>query len=54
MDAINEIFSLLNNIGLSFGVLSLVKEVHERVDGTYLKVDSIMKGNNILLNRSLH
>ena len=54
LDAMVERFSLLKNVSLSFGMLSLVKEVHERVNWTYLKVDSMIKGSNVWLNRLFH
>ena len=54
LDAINERFPLLNNIDLSFHILSSAKEAYERVDWTYLKVDSTMKGSDDWLNRLFH
>ena len=38
---INDYFPLMNDIGLSFGILSLVKVIYKNLDLTILPVDTI-------------
>ena len=47
INAINDRFSLMNNIGQSFGMLSSVKEIYEYIDWKYLPVDSTIQGSKI-------
>jgi len=44
LDDINDQFLLVNNVGVSFGMLSSVKSIYEEIDWTILPVDSIKQG----------
>ena len=45
--AINDQFPLLNNAGVSFGMLTSVKALHEKIDWSFLPVDSTKQGSKV-------
>ena len=45
LDDINDRFSLVNDIGVSFGMLSSVKSIYKKIDWTILPVDSTKQGS---------
>ena len=47
IDVINDIFSLINNISQSFGILKSVKEIYELNNQEHLPVNSTIKESKI-------
>ena len=54
IDTISDRFSLISDISLSFGTLSLVKEIYEYINQKYLNANLIIQGSKIWKKKLFH